>query len=119
MSALSFVYISAASYVYVARTGAAATTSAGRYLEKLSYRDTRYYRGTITFNFSSPVSIFRHFSKLDHCRPEAGGDVLSGVAFDFLGADVPAGLGNYRLNTGRIIRLFVQPDQFYALLCII
>ena len=38
---------------------------------------------------------------------EAGGDVISGVALDYVGADVPAGFGDSRLSTGRIIRLLV------------
>ena len=49
------------------------------------------------------------------CRLEVAGDVKSGATFDFV-ADVPAKLGDSRSNSGRIIRLFVQPDSFCALL---
>ena len=48
--------------------------------------------------------------------PTAGG-VISGMALDYVGTDVPASYGDSRLNSGRIIRLFVWPDPFYALLC--
>ena len=45
-------------------------------------------------------------------RPEA-----TDTALEYVGTDVTASFGDYRLNTGRIIRLFVRPDQFCALLC--
>ena len=51
-------------------------------------------------------------SNLDKCRPEAAGDVISGMAIDYLGRHVRANLGDYRLNSGQIIRLFVRPDAF-------
>ena len=53
----------------------------------------------------------------DKCRPEASGDVISGVAVEYVGTDVHGSFGDYRLNGGRIIRLFVRPDPFCALLC--
>ena len=37
---------------------------------------------------------------------KAGGNVISGVALDHVGTDVPAGFGNSRLNSGRFILLF-------------
>ena len=55
--------------------------------------------------------IFRRFSNIDICRPEADGGVISGVALDYVGTDVCAGFGVSRLNSGRIVRLFVWPDQ--------
>ena len=57
------------------------------------------------------------FSNFDKCRPEAPGDVISGMALDHVGMDVTASLGGSRLNSGRIIRLFVRLDPFCALLC--
>ena len=61
------------------------------------------------------MRYFRPFSNLDKCRPEADGDVISGVALDYVGADVHAGFGDSSLNRGRIIRLFVRSDPFCAL----
>ena len=68
-------------------------------------------------NKAGGCGIFRRLSKLDKCRPEACGDVISGMVLDYVGTDVPAGLGDSRLNSGRNIRLFGRPDPFYALLC--
>ena len=39
----------------------------------------------------------------------ADGEVISGVALDFVGTDGSAGFGDYRLNSGRIIRLPAGP----------
>ena len=47
----------------------------------------------------------------------AGGAVISGVAVAFVGVDVRGKFGDFRLNSGRIIRLFGRPYPFYALLC--
>ena len=49
---------------------------------------------------------------------EAAGDVISGMTLDYVGADVPASFGDYRLglNSGLIIRLVVRPDSFCTLL---
>ena len=46
-------------------------------------------------------------------------DIISDVAIELVGMDVLAKLGDSRLNSGRIIRLFGQLYLFYALLCII
>ena len=51
------------------------------------------------------MGYFPPFSSLDKCRPEAGGDIISGMALDYVGTDVPAGFDDSRLNSGRIIRL--------------
>ena len=56
--------------------------------------------------------IFGRFSNLDKCQPEAVGDVISGTALDYVGTDIPASFGDYRLNSGRIIRLFVRQNPF-------
>ena len=66
---------------------------------------------------SRRMQYFSPFPNLDKCRPEAGGDVISGVTLDYVGTDVPAGLGDSRLNSGRTIRLFVRAYPFCALLC--
>ena len=42
------------------------------------------------------------FSNFDQCRPEAAGDVMSGMALDYVGR-VPESFGDSRLNNGRII----------------
>ena len=76
------------------------------------------HRIILNANKAVGCGIFSRFSNLDKLfRPEAGGDVISSVALDYVGTDVPAGFGDSRLNSGRIIRLFVQPDPFCALLC--
>ena len=60
--------------------------------------------------------IFCQFSNLDKCLPEAAaGDVISRIAVDYVGKDVPAGFDNYWLNSGRNIRLLGRPDPYYAL----
>ena len=59
--------------------------------------------------------ISRRVSNLDKCRPEPYGDIISGVALDYVDMDVPTGFGECRLNIGQIIRLFVRPDQFCVL----
>ena len=58
----------------------------------------------IIFNANKAVGcgIFRRFSSLDKCRPEATGDVISGMVLDYVGADVPASFGDNRLNSDRI-----------------
>ena len=50
--------------------------------------------------------IFSCFSNFDKCRPEVvAGDVISGVSVDSVGTDDHANLGDYRLNSGWILRL--------------
>ena len=44
--------------------------------------------------------IFCRFSNLDKCRPEAAGDVISGMALDYVGMGVRASFGDYKLNSG-------------------
>ena len=63
--------------------------------------------------------IFSHFSNFAKCRPEAAGDVISGMALDYESTDIPASFGDSMLNSGRIspIRHFVWPDPICALLC--
>ena len=58
--------------------------------------------------------FFKNFEK---CLPEVADDAISGVAVDQRGMDVRVKLGYSRLNSGRIIRLFGQPDPLYALSC--
>ena len=40
---------------------------------------------------------------LEKCRPEAAGDVISGMALEYVGTDVPVTFADYRLKSGRII----------------
>ena len=49
------------------------------------------------------------FSNLNKCRPEAADDVISGMTLDYVNTDVHASIGDYRLNSGRIIRLVAGP----------
>ena len=45
------------------------------------------------------------------CRPEAAGDVISGMALDYVGTYVPASVGDSWLNSGWIIWLFVRRKE--------
>ena len=54
-------------------------------------------------NKAVECGIFGRFSNLDKCQLEAAGDVISGKALDNVGTDDPAGFGDSRSNTGRII----------------
>ena len=54
------------------------------------------------------------FLNLD--KPEAADDVISGAALEYAGTDLLASFADYRLNSGRTIRLFVRPHLFSALL---
>ena len=38
-------------------------------------------------------------SDLNKCQLEATGDIISGMALDYVGTDVPASFGDYRLNS--------------------
>ena len=42
------------------------------------------------------------------------GDVISGLAVEYIGMDVRVTFGESVFNSGRIILLFGQPDPFYA-----
>ena len=55
------------------------------------------------------------FLNFDKYRPEVADDVISGVTLDYVSVDVLARVGDSRLNSGLIIRLFGWPDQFCAL----
>ena len=50
--------------------------------------------------------IFGRFANFDKFRPEGFGDVISGAAVGYFGADVCATFGESGLNSGRIIGLF-------------
>ena len=46
----------------------------------------------------------RHYQQFfDKCRVEAAGDVISGADLDYVGADVHARFGYYKLNSSQII----------------
>ena len=47
--------------------------------------------------------IFGNFSHFDKCHPEAGGDFISSMAVEQVGADVRAKFGVSVLNRGQII----------------
>ena len=59
-------------------------------------------------------AVYSNFSK---CQPKVAGEVISGKAVEYVGIDVHEKFGDSTLNNGRIIRLFVQEDSFYALMC--
>ena len=60
--------------------------------------------------------IFRPFSSFDKCRPKAAGDVMSGVAVDYVGMDVNIKVGDSTLNRGLIIRLFADRTRLRNLM---
>ena len=47
--------------------------------------------------------ILGRFANFDKCRAEEAGDVISGVAADYVGMDVHATSAETALNSGRII----------------
>ena len=57
---------------------------------------------------------FTNFNKAE--QKQLVTSVISCMAFDYVVTDVHASLGDSRLNSGRIIRLFVLPESFCALL---
>ena len=65
----------------------------------------------------SDAGIFGRFYNFDTCGTEVADDVISCVALDYIGMDGRAKCGDSRLNSGRIIRLFIQPARFYGLFC--
>ena len=58
--------------------------------------------------------IFGRFRNFYNCRSEVAGDVISGVAVDYVGMDVCTTFGESGLNSDRIILLFVRLEPFYA-----
>ena len=58
--------------------------------------------------------IFCSFANSDKCRSEVAGDVISGVAVDYVSVDVHARLGASELRGGRVIGLSGRLDPFYA-----
>ena len=57
----------------------------------------------------SDVAFSIVFLNFGEGRLEAAGDVISSVAFDYVGTGAPASFGDFRLNTDRTIQLFVRP----------
>ena len=52
---------------------------------------------------------FGRFSNLDKCRPEAAGDLVSDIAVEYVGTDVPASFRDYMLFAGPVVlNKFVQ-----------
>ena len=81
------------------------------------FRDHRLNRSGEIQPKAIGCSIFGHFSNFCNRRPEVAGDVISSAASAYVTMDVPTKFGDSRLNIGWIIGLFVQPNQFYVLLC--
>ena len=49
---------------------------------------------------------FGCFSNLEKSRPEAAADFISGMTLEYVGVDVRASFGDYRLNSGQIFLRF-------------
>ena len=90
-----------------------------RLLIRKSYRSSSREKSEDGFDTALDLmhsKPFRPFSNFDECRSEAAGDVISGMTLDYVGTDVSASLGDCRLNSARIIQLFVRTQPFCALL---
>ena len=61
--------------------------------------------------------IFGRFPNFDTCRSEVAGDVISGVAVDYVGLDVRATFGESGFNSSRNILLFDGPASFTRHFC--
>ena len=77
---------------------------------------------TVWKNYTSSHSMLHFlpfFKRLNFYkyRLEAAGEVISGMALDYVGKDGSASFGDSRLNSSRIIRLFARPDPFCSPLC--
>ena len=59
-------------------------------------------------------NIFGRFPNFDKYRSEVAGDIMSGLAIDYVGVDVRTIFGESALNSGRIIWLFGRQNPFYA-----
>ena len=82
----------------------------------INYRDPRLNRCQEIRRKAVGYGIFISFSKLDKCRSDVAGDVISASSLECVCVNVRAKLGISMLNSGRIIRLFGRLDQFHALL---
>ena len=60
-------------------------------------------RGTKIRPKAVGIDILGHFQNFDKCQSEVAGDVISGVAVDYVGMDVRSTFGESELNSGRII----------------
>ena len=71
---------------------------------------TKYAQATYTKPELAFSAVSSNFEK---CRPEEAGDVISGMALDYVGMDVPAKLGNSRSNGSGDIRFvdFMSNEQ--------
>ena len=82
----------------------------------VKFRDTRSNHSGESLPKAVACGIFGRSSNFDKCQPEVAGNVISGVAVDFVGSDVRAKCSVSRLENDRIIRLFGRSDPFYAIL---
>ena len=83
---------------------------------RVKFRDPRFdLSGEIR---PKAVGLFDCFSNFDKCRPEVACDIIPSVAIGFVGSDIRAKLGDFRLNSGQIIRLFGWPHPFYTLFAV-
>ena len=58
------------------------------------------------------VHFGRFISNFDKCWSEIAGDVISGVAVDWVGMDLFLEFGEARLNTNRIIGLIAVQTRY-------
>ena len=79
------------------------------------FRDPRLNRSGEIQAEVVECGIFGRFWNFDNCRPEVAGDVI-GVTSGMLARICVKKIRGYGLNSGRIIRVFVRPEPFYALL---
>ena len=70
--------------------------------------DSRCGMSDVAFCSAPPIGGPSCFN-FDKCRPEAAGNVISGIALDYVSIDVPANFGNYRLNSSQIKLFDVCP----------
>ena len=85
--------------------------------ERVIVGDPRIIRSGENRPKAGECGILGYFQNFDKCRLESAGDIIFSVALDYVGMNVRAKIGNSRLNIGRIIQPFGQPNPFYALLC--
>ena len=79
-------------------------------ISKILWNNTKYYFVTLTSTILQKFDPKKKrpeaaISNFHQCRPEARGDVISGMDVDSVGVDVCAKIGDSRLNSGRIIQL--------------
>ena len=73
--------------------------------KRAKFHDPRLNRSGQIQPKAAGCRIYGRFWNFDNCRPKGDGDVISGEALDYVVMDVPAQVGDSRLNRCRIILL--------------